>query len=353
MVQGRPKPGVALVLQGDKGSGKGTFVSIFGLLFGPHFIQLVQKNQLVGNFNAHMREAYLVFADEAFFAGDKQAEGALKAIITEPLLMLEQKGIDAVQIRNFINIIFATNNAWAVPASEDERRFVVMVLSNIKKQNHAYFKLIQKQMVENGGLEAMLFDLLNFDLSSVNLRKIPKTKALTSQITSTNIELQFLFERIDSGSLYDVWDSATHSWVPMPWGDGKVTKQEFYECYSRFFKNSGFGRPLVKETFGKVFKPFIEGLRESKITRTMPGQSVSSKIPCWIFPTIDQCKLSIDAKLPTPLDWSKDELDPADVFETPAPTDADFNPFSDPNEQPEDFSEMYQMMRDQGLPTPD
>ena len=38
----------------------------------------IQENshQLVGRFNALLKKAVVVFADEAFFAGDKQAEGA-------------------------------------------------------------------------------------------------------------------------------------------------------------------------------------------------------------------------------------------------------------------------------------
>lgn len=131
MVQGRPKPGVALVLIGGKGTGKGSFANTIGQLFGRHFLQIVQRNQLTGNFNAHLREAYLVFADEAFWAGDKQAESALKALITEPLLMIEQKGLDAFQIANYTNFIFATNNEWSVPAGQGERRFCVF---NVPRQ---------------------------------------------------------------------------------------------------------------------------------------------------------------------------------------------------------------------------
>ena len=42
----------------------------------------------MGNFNAHLRDAIVVFADEAFLVDDKEAEGVLKAMITEPELTL-------------------------------------------------------------------------------------------------------------------------------------------------------------------------------------------------------------------------------------------------------------------------
>ena len=44
---------------------------------------LFGTKHLVGNFNAHLRDKLLVFADEAFWAGDKRAEDQLKAMVTE------------------------------------------------------------------------------------------------------------------------------------------------------------------------------------------------------------------------------------------------------------------------------
>jgi hypothetical protein len=38
----------------------------------------------------------LLFADEAFWAGDRKGEGALKRMVTEPTLFIEQKGIDPI-----------------------------------------------------------------------------------------------------------------------------------------------------------------------------------------------------------------------------------------------------------------
>ena len=86
------RPGVALVIRGKQGVGKGVFVNEFAQLFGPHSIQVAQSSQLVGNFNAHLRDKLLVFADEAFWAGDKRAEGALKALVTEDTMPIEMKG---------------------------------------------------------------------------------------------------------------------------------------------------------------------------------------------------------------------------------------------------------------------
>jgi hypothetical protein len=36
----------------------------------------------------------VVYADEAFWAGDKKAEGVLKAMITEDTIQIEMKGVN-------------------------------------------------------------------------------------------------------------------------------------------------------------------------------------------------------------------------------------------------------------------
>ncbi len=311
MVQGRPKPGVAIVLIGERGTGKGQFASIFGKLFGRHFLQIVQRGQLTGNFNAHLREAYLVFADEAFWAGDKQAESALKALITEHLIMIEQKGIDAFQIANFTNFIFATNNEWSVPAGQDERRFCVLRVSSRKKQNHAYFAALEKEMLEEGGLEAMLHDLLAFDLSNVNLRIVPSTLALSEQKYHSDVVLQFIIDRIDNEFLAEDWDtsSGTGRWRRSDWGDGRVTKDNLFDSFVRFSQKSGHRNYLSKETLGKQLKTWIDNLGSSKMNRTIPGLPQLKGATCYKFPPVEECKQSVDKKLGSPWSWTPEEYE--------------------------------------------
>ena len=84
---------------------------------GKHGIQVFNPKHVVGNFNGHLRDVLLLFADEAFFAGDRAADGVLKGLITEPSLMIERKGVDAVRAPNLLRVIMATNSDWAVPAA--------------------------------------------------------------------------------------------------------------------------------------------------------------------------------------------------------------------------------------------
>src|SRR5207249_1027070 len=83
-------------------------------------------------------------------------------------------------IKNFIRLVVASNNEWVVPAGPSERRFCVIDAQPNRKQDHAYFASINDDM-NNGGREALMHFLLNYDLTGVNLRALPKTSALQDQ----------------------------------------------------------------------------------------------------------------------------------------------------------------------------
>jgi phage/plasmid-associated DNA primase len=145
------KPGVALVLKGPRGAGKGCFVDPLSRILGYHYARVDNQAHVTGRFNAHLENKIVVFVDEAFWSGDKSAEGALKGMITEPTLIMERKGVDGFKITDHRRLIIASNEEWVVQAGRDERRFCVINVSNKKKQNHDYFRQIFKQMRNGGG----------------------------------------------------------------------------------------------------------------------------------------------------------------------------------------------------------
>jgi Family of unknown function (DUF5906) len=131
---------VAVVLRGKEGTGKGIAIGQFGKLFGAHFLQVSQPRHLVGNFNGPLQSVSVLFADEAFFAGDRSHEGVLKALVTEPTLQIEIKGVEPVTARNALHIMMSSNSAWVVPAGADARRFFCLDVSDRRKQDTTYTK---------------------------------------------------------------------------------------------------------------------------------------------------------------------------------------------------------------------
>ena len=187
-------PEVALVLRGGKGSGKGVFGRILMKIFGNHGLQIFSPEHLSGKHNKHLQNRLFLFADEAFWAGDKVAERILKGVLTEKVLMIEPKNVNAFQWKNRLAVYMAANENWVVPASHDERRYAVNGVSEKVKQKREYFAPLFAE-IENGGAAAMLWDLKHRDLNGWHPRDaIPQTSALIEQkmLSLTGLELWYV-----------------------------------------------------------------------------------------------------------------------------------------------------------------
>ncbi len=198
-------PEVALVFRGGKGAGKGFFANTVARLFGEHALHIFSQSHLTGNFNGHLRSCLLLYVDEAFWAGDKKGESVLKGLITENVLMIEQKGIDAAQWKNRLHIIMTANSQWVVPASADERRFAVFNANDYyvkrPKERVPYFNHLYYE-AGNGGLPAMLYDLKNWKLGDWHPRQVYETAALFEQKRHSMTPVEQWFDNLlEEGTL--------------------------------------------------------------------------------------------------------------------------------------------------------
>jgi len=298
---GGQRPGTSLVLRGRQGTGKGVFVDNFGKLFGKHYLKIAQPSQITGRFNQHLKDALLVFVDEGFWAGDKQAEGILKSMVTEETINIEPKGIDLFSVKNNMNIIIASNNDWVVPAGLEERRFLVTDVSEEKMQDHSYFSALAHQM-ENGGREAMMHDLLYWNLPKINLREIRRTTALFEQIiNSMNTIQRFWYEKLQNGTLSDL----DNDWV------GQIPFGTLYQDYLHFAKSINDRHPVTKQQFGIQLRKLCKNIRERK-TNNNGKRSIEK-----IFPPLDQCRKEFEklVRMEGQIEW--EDNGPADPNQYP------------------------------------
>jgi hypothetical protein len=285
------RPGVAVVLRGRQGTGKGILCSQFGALFGPHFAQVTQVGHLTGNFNSHLKDKLLVHADEAFWAGDKKAEGVLKALITEDTIQIEMKGKDVITFRNHIRLIVSSNNDWIVPAGNEERRFFMLDVSEARMQDRAYFGSIIAQM-DNGGREALLQYLLDYDLSVTDVGSPPKTAALMDQKRHSSSPLEsWWYERLSEGQI----TAEKKTWKI------ELSTTLLYEDYVVFSQNLGVKRRLPQSAFGKQLKALVPDLERCRVTR---GKSRE-----WVYrlSTLKDCRRHFDRLTMGGNDWPCDD----------------------------------------------
>ena len=268
----RKRLGVSLVLRSDEqGTGKGLFAKIFGHIFGKHYLHVTNPRHLTGNFNAHLIDCLLLFADEAFWAGDKSAEGALKTLITEELRAVEIKGKDVFQARNFTRLLIASNKSWVVPSELHDRRFVILDVNPQRKRDTEYFGKMIKQM-ESGGYEALLWFLLNLEIK-VDLRNcMPNTSAMTDSKVQSMFPVQsFWYECLVEGMF-----GTDQNW------EGPHTKTFIHML---FIEQSRKNEHFSKEVFAKELKKLVV------LEETRPR-----KERCWRFPPLEECRNHFEEK---------------------------------------------------------
>jgi hypothetical protein len=183
IVQRRTRSEVAVGLHTEEeGTGKGLWTRAFNRLFGVHAMQVQKPEHVIGKHNKHLEILLRLSADEALFALDPRHRNALFDLITEPTNTIEPKFVDSYPALNYVNIDVLSNAAHFLPVSGTARRFMVPTVSPDRKGDHAYFRQMQAQLIDDGGYEALLYHLqYEIDIRDFNVRDVPKTAALAEQ----------------------------------------------------------------------------------------------------------------------------------------------------------------------------
>ena len=247
---------VAVVLRGGKGVGKGMFGRILMRLFSTHALHITHSKHLVGAFNAHLVDCLFLFADEAFWAGDKAGEGALKALVTEPTVQIEPKGVDSFAVRNRVKILISSNEDWVVPVSEDERRFFVLDIEG--KRDRAYFKELV-DAIEGPELQGFLEHLLAMGLSAFDHRNPPHTEGLNRQkLIGANSLVQFWHDCLGHG------ESVC---TPISDWPADVVVQVLHAAYVEFATAHGERYPMCDARMAGELGKLLPGGKPPKLIR--------------------------------------------------------------------------------------
>ena len=271
-------PELAILLMGFEGTGKGTFVKTLGKIFGQHFLHLDNLKRLLGNFNNHMKNAVLVFADEAVWEGGKKDIGQLKAMISEETAVIEPKNKDLFTIKNYRHFIFSSNEDFPVHLSPDDRRFLVLKVSAKHKEDYSYFGAITNEL-ENGGYERLLYELQNENISNFNPRKIPlNVDAFDVKMQDASSTENYFFEALKEGS-FDIGNAEpTYEWKD------KILVKSVYADYLSWCAK---GQILEnKITDSKIFgKKLFKLLPSTEKTRPNPPKG-EKKLEFYCFPDL-------------------------------------------------------------------
>jgi energy-coupling factor transporter ATP-binding protein EcfA2 len=290
------KPGSTVVVTGEKGTGKSTVFDYINQLLGRHGITVSQRKQIVGQFNGHLATTLLMVCEEAFWAADPQAEGVLKDMITNKSVLIEKKGYDPIQSDNYTRLALISNSDWVVPASlKDERRFFVLRCSSARRGDLEFFGAVRKQMEEQGGLEALMYELMNYvpEAGPGEWRILfnpPVTAHLQmQQIESLNGVQKFMLELVQSG-IYETHDDKV---APIELQTDRETAiravdiRAAVEDYVRY----RFASDKAKTSFGDISAVVVDWFGAREVKMLLDGSTNRTRM--FVFPPLGEVRAKL------------------------------------------------------------
>lgn len=285
-------PEVAIVLMGGQGTGKNTFIKPLSEMLGPHAIETSTIDQIAGRFLGHFADKVLAHANESTWGGNKQYEGTLKALITEPSRAIERKGLDIQVMKNCIHLIVSSNEDWPVAAAMDDRRFAFYGVSDKQQQNSTYFESIHRWL-DSGGSSFLLHYLKNRDISDWHPRDRPSgVEGARVRLTSACSVTQWWYHCLEDEALLG-GDTCLYSTAGFL--GNCVNKAEVYDAYCAQLRNRS------SRAESNVFVRTLRRLCPS-VTLKKAGGTKGTRVRKICFPDLDVARSEFTRATRIPFD---------------------------------------------------
>lgn len=312
------KPGehgkTVIVLRSGEGTGKNIIIDIFDRYFGAHSVMLTKPEDLSG-FNDHLGLSVFVFLNEALWGGNKSVEGTMKSTITDDILLVERKYLPKFKARNCTHIMVATNNDWAVPVGIDDRRFLILDASEIRKGDFTYFTALADH-IKAGGEAAFIYHLLHdVDISEFDVRAIPELNSATKldhKIRTADSITKWWLDVLTEGG-FEVTRQKTDAYggirdrdefVEWPAQESlELPTKELFQSYSDATRG---GHRETKATLSKKLK---ELLNVEEIPVVRPWNKGTERGRVYALPPLDSARKAMEGRLRQNGPWASSAED--------------------------------------------
>jgi len=182
----------AIVLWGlTHGSGKNLLIETIGSLFQADHFVVIGQAQLESTFNGWLLDKVLVLGDEVSSLDKRSQTNRLKAWVTGPTFICNEKGIKERIAENHANFIFVSNHFDALFLEDQDRRFFVCEVTSPKLTEAESDRFCAWR--DLGGREALLHFLqtIKTDRTVFNpFAPAPETDAKTRMIESSRSDVE-------------------------------------------------------------------------------------------------------------------------------------------------------------------
>ncbi len=271
------KPDTGLMVYGEQGSGKSIIIeTVMAPILGTAYGYESSNAFLTARFNNAVAGKLLIYADEAVFAGDREAADRLKAFVSKKTVTIEQKGRDSFDLDHHARVFATTNRGHAILMEKKDRRWLTLETADHRRGDRAYFTALAAE-INNGGIAAFHAYLLNPDLlDGIDLRTTPqKTASVAQKVQSLESAEAFIYECLRSRTVQIAFgDDHRAEWTEEGVAVGQA---DLHKAYLEFCKAQAHRYPASPVQFS------------SKIREIMPTAGVGrtgSKPRYWKLPAI-------------------------------------------------------------------
>eukprot|EP00283_Hemiselmis_rufescens_P027163 CAMPEP_0173468834 /NCGR_PEP_ID=MMETSP1357-20121228/77047_1 /TAXON_ID=77926 /ORGANISM="Hemiselmis rufescens, Strain PCC563" /LENGTH=1180 /DNA_ID=CAMNT_0014437057 /DNA_START=1837 /DNA_END=5379 /DNA_ORIENTATION=- len=161
------KTGVAVLIAGPQGGGKGTIFDIFRSIVGSthSFRTAKAKEHLFSRFSIGLKKTIFVQVDEPSCL--VEIDNLLKDLATCDVMPFEEKGVQPFSLKVLSNFVVSSNDDGLVKIADGERRWVAFKCNKTHKDDHPYFKDLRDSIDNPAGLRSIYQCLMERDISHI------------------------------------------------------------------------------------------------------------------------------------------------------------------------------------------
>ena len=285
------KPGVMITLLGGEGIGKGTLMKIIMMIWGATTYKTNRIDDVVGQFNSSLEGSFWILLDEAHFAGDAKSSDALKSIVTESTVSINQKNQPQRMIPSLHRFMSSTNQTFVGKRGTDDRRDLTIKVSEIRKKDTPYWKKLNDCLEEETA--ALMHDLLAMDIKNFNVHEKPDTDELLNQKLNTlSPEESWWLDCLKDGVIAF---------------EGKNEKQPFIK--TKTIENAVTG---AREITGSRRSTSLNVLASNLMKKFCPSAIKSRsndkfRHRGYILPTLEDARKDFEAVIGAKIDWDEND----------------------------------------------
>lgn len=261
MIQYPERKSVCITLISKEGAGKGTLIYLLRRLLGDSKVLETTDpmRDVFGQFNGVMKDSFLINFSEVGRADMTAGRGKMKALITDPTLLINEKGVKGYTVKSYHRCLITTNHEEPIDVGKDTRRDVIFRCSDELISNKEYFDSI-REVIDNDEVirvfyeSLMLLDGLD-DFNKIPLPKSDHQKHLSE--LSVPVPVQFLKD----------WTLKHYE------GESRVselTSQQIYDLFSDWKEANKIKYEVnVLQLLTRISNARISGISKRKTTKTM------------------------------------------------------------------------------------